>query len=96
MYADLFDSGDPLESYKLLQGISNRSLIADRALWSLSRKAAEPPAVADTGGVLSHCAIVAREYGIPAVLGTGRATAVLQDGQLLEVDGDAGEVRILE
>ena len=51
--------------------------------------------VADTGGVLSHCAIVAREYGIPAVLGTGRATAVIQDGQQLEVDGDSGEVRII-
>ena len=52
--------------------------------------------VTDIGGILAHGSIVAREYGIPAVLGTGRATAVLQDGQLLEVDGDAGEVRILE
>lgn len=51
--------------------------------------------VTDTGGILSHCAIVAREYNIPAVLGTGRATAVIQDGQVVEVDGDAGLVRLL-
>ena len=52
--------------------------------------------VTDTGGVLSHCAVVAREYRIPAVVGTGEATKVLKDGQLLEVDGDAGVVRIVE
>jgi phosphoenolpyruvate synthase/pyruvate phosphate dikinase len=52
--------------------------------------------VTDTGGVLSHCAVVAREYRIPAVVGTGEATKVIKDGQLLEVDGDAGVVRIIE
>ena len=52
--------------------------------------------VTDIGGVLSHCAIVAREYRIPAVVGTGRATKTFQDGQLLEVDGDAGVVRRLD
>jgi pyruvate,water dikinase len=51
--------------------------------------------VTDAGGVLSHCAVVAREYRVPAVVGTGRATAVIQDGDLLEVDGDAGLVRII-
>ncbi len=51
--------------------------------------------VTDTGGVLSHCAIVAREYRIPAVVGVGTATALIRDGQLLEVDGSAGTVRIL-
>ena len=51
--------------------------------------------VTDTGGVLSHCAVVAREYGIPAVVGTGIATAVIADGQTIEVDGDAGVVRIV-
>ena len=49
--------------------------------------------VTDTGGVLSHCAVVAREYGIPAVVGTGMATKVIADGQTIEVDGDAGIVR---
>jgi pyruvate,water dikinase len=51
--------------------------------------------VTDTGGILSHCAVVAREYRIPAVVGTGRATAVIRDGQVVEVDGNSGTVRIL-
>ncbi len=51
--------------------------------------------VTDTG-ILSHCAVVAREYRIPAVVGTGEATKVIRDGQLLEVDGEAGVVRIVE
>ncbi len=51
--------------------------------------------VTDTGGILSHCAVVAREYMIPAVVGVGMATAVIQDGQMLEVDGTAGTVRII-
>ncbi|NUP61659.1 MAG: phosphoenolpyruvate synthase [Nonomuraea sp.] len=48
--------------------------------------------VVDTGGVASHAAIVAREYGIPAVMGTGRGTSVLADGQLVTVNGGAGTV----
>lgn len=48
--------------------------------------------VADTGAALSHAAIVAREYGIPAVLGVGLATAQLRDGDTVRVDGDRGEV----
>jgi rifampicin phosphotransferase len=51
--------------------------------------------VTDTGGALSHCAIVAREYAIPAAVGTMRGTAVIKDGDRIEVDGDAGTVRIL-
>jgi len=51
--------------------------------------------VTDTGGILSHAAVVAREYMIPAVLGTKRATAAIRDGQLVEVDGDEGVVRVL-
>ena len=51
--------------------------------------------VTDTGGVLSHCAVVAREYGIPAVVGAGTATNVIADGDVVEVDGDAGTVRIV-
>ena len=48
--------------------------------------------VTDTGGVLAHGAIVAREYAIPAVMGTKIGTAVIQDGQRITVDGDTGEV----
>lgn len=50
--------------------------------------------VCDTGGPLSHAAIVAREYGIPAVLGTKNATAVLKNKDLVMVDGFKGIVRI--
>ncbi len=51
--------------------------------------------VTDTGGVLCHSAVVAREYHIPAVVGTDYATATFHDGQLLEVDGNAGTVRVV-
>lgn len=51
--------------------------------------------VTDTGGILSHCAVVAREYAIPAVVGVGIATDKIVDGQWLEVDGAAGIVRML-
>jgi pyruvate,water dikinase len=51
--------------------------------------------VTDFGGVLSHCAVVAREFGIPAVVGTGSATTTLHDGQLIEVNGDQGIVRVI-
>ncbi|WP_461174141.1 PEP-utilizing enzyme [Arthrobacter sp. Z1-9] len=50
--------------------------------------------VTDVGGPLSHSSIVAREYGIPAVLGTGVATQRLATGQQILVDGDAGTVTI--
>jgi pyruvate,water dikinase len=48
--------------------------------------------VVDSGGPASHAAIVAREYGIPAIMGTGTATGVLTDGQLVTVDGGTGRV----
>ncbi len=51
--------------------------------------------VTDTGGILSHPAIIAREYGIPAVVATGNATQLIRDGQQVLVDGDAGIVRVL-
>lgn len=51
--------------------------------------------VTDAGGLLSHGAVVSREYRIPAVVGTGSATRSLRDGQMVEVDGDHGTVTIL-
>ena len=51
--------------------------------------------VTDRGGTLSHSAIVAREYGIPAVVGSRDATRIIPDGARLHVDGDAGEARVL-
>ena len=51
--------------------------------------------VTDSGGLLSHSAIVAREYGIPGVVGTRDATDLIADGARVRVDGDAGEVTVL-
>jgi rifampicin phosphotransferase len=51
--------------------------------------------VTDSGGLLSHSAIVAREYGIPGVVGTRDATERIPDGARVRVDGDAGEVTVL-
>ena len=52
--------------------------------------------VTDVGGPLSHSSIVAREYAIPAVLGTGVATSRIHSGQSVRVDGDAGTVTLLD
>jgi len=51
--------------------------------------------VTDAGGLLSHAAIVSREYGIPGVVGTREATGLIPDGTQVRVDGDAGEVTVL-
>ena len=51
--------------------------------------------VTDLGGILTHGSIVAREYGIPAVLGTGIATERIKHGQMIGIDGDAGLVTLL-
>ncbi len=50
--------------------------------------------VTDVGGPLSHSSIVAREYGIPAVLGTGVATERIRGGKHITVDGDSGIVTL--
>ena len=52
-------------------------------------------AVSDIGGSMSHAAIVAREYGMPAVVGTGDATKRISTGQRVRVDGDRGIVQVL-
>jgi pyruvate,water dikinase len=51
--------------------------------------------ITNTGGVLSHAAVVAREFGLPAVVGTGDATTRIADGRMVEIDGLAGTVRLL-
>jgi pyruvate,water dikinase len=53
-------------------------------------------AVSDIGGIMCHAAIVSREYGLPAVVGTGFGTSTIKTGQLIRVDGDAGTVTILD
>jgi rifampicin phosphotransferase len=51
--------------------------------------------VTDRGGTLSHAAVVAREYGIPAVVGTGNATELIGDGVRVRIDGASGTVEVL-
>ena len=50
--------------------------------------------VTDVGGVMSHAAIVCREYGMPAVVGTGHATKIIQTGMMIRVDGSTGAISI--
>jgi phenol phosphorylase subunit alpha len=52
-------------------------------------------AVTDVGGVMCHAAIVCREYGLPAIVGTGSATSMLKTGQRIKLDGSTGEIDIL-
>ena len=52
--------------------------------------------VTDTGGSLYHAAVLAREYHLPAVVGAHTATAQLQTGQWVEVDGLSGRIRVLD
>jgi len=50
--------------------------------------------VTDTGGPLSHCSIIAREFGIPAVMGVQTATKRITEGQMITVDGGEGVIRL--
>ncbi|MEK7188340.1 MAG: PEP-utilizing enzyme, partial [Patescibacteria group bacterium] len=52
--------------------------------------------ITDEGGILSHAAIVSREFGVPCIIGTGNATALLKDGDVVEVDANNGIVRLIE
>jgi len=52
--------------------------------------------VTDVGGVMSHAAIVCREYGMPAIVGTGSATKIITSGQRLQVNGSTGEIKLLD
>lgn len=52
--------------------------------------------VTDSGGLLCHAAVIAREYGISAVVGTGHATTTIPDGATVEVNPVAGSVRVLD
>ena len=62
------------------------------ARWLVVRLAA---LVTETGGILSHAAVVAREYRIPAVVGADGATRAIADGVRVRVDGTTGEVTVL-
>lgn len=73
-------------------------LVTDYTLYTLPSRtllfARTATPVTDSGGVLTHSAVVAREYGKPAVVGTGTATAAIRHGPVTEVDGTAGRARM--
>lgn len=49
----------------------------------------------EVGGLMTHGAVVAREYGLPAVVGVEQATRLIREGQRIRVDGSAGTVEVL-
>ena len=81
----------PKEFYKMQKGDVLVCHLTDPEWTPLFKLASA--VVADTGSALSHAAIVAREFAIPAVLGVGFATTKFKDGDLITVDGNTGEVR---
>ncbi|MGI5064507.1 PEP/pyruvate-binding domain-containing protein [Treponema putidum] len=81
----------PKEFYKMQKGDVLVCRLTDPEWTPLFKLASA--VVADTGSALSHAAIVAREFAIPAVLGVGFATARFKDGDMITVDGNKGEVR---
>jgi pyruvate,water dikinase len=52
--------------------------------------------VTEVGGLLSHAAVIGREYGIPAILNLNQATKLIHEGDLIKINGKTGEVEILE
>ncbi len=84
----------PEEFYKMQKGDILVCPYTDPEWTPLFRLAAG--VIADTGASLSHAAIVAREYGIPAVLGVGYATVKLSDGDMVAVNGTTGEASKVE
>ena len=81
----------PKEFYKMKKGDILVCHLTDPEWTPLFKLASA--VVADTGSALSHAAIVAREYNIPAVLGVGFATTKFKDGDIIQVDGNTGEVK---
>lgn len=84
----------PEEFYKLKKGDILICPLTDPE-WTPLFKVASA-VVSDTGGALSHAAIVAREYNVPAVLGVGNATLKFKDGNKVCVDGSKGEVFLVD
>lgn len=81
----------PKEFYKMKKGDILVCHFTDPEWTPLFKMASA--VVADTGSALSHAAIVAREYNIPAVLGVGFATTKFKDGDTIQVNGNIGEVK---
>ena len=87
----------PMSKYAVVAGLEKGDVLVTRAT-SAYFNVVLPllgAIVTDRGGQLSHAAIVAREYGIPGIVGTKEATTTIPDGARVRVDGEKGEVTIL-
>ena len=82
---------DPSESYKIKRGNILVVEMTDPLYMHAVMKAGG--IITNIGGVLSHAAIVSRELNIPCIVGTGNATKVLKDNQLIILDATKGQVR---
>ncbi|MEO5377306.1 MAG: PEP-utilizing enzyme [Magnetococcus sp. DMHC-6] len=85
---------DASEFYKLKPGDILIAHNTDPGWTSLFLSAAG--VVVEMGGILNHCAIIAREYGVPAVVGVSKVTQRIRDGQWVRVNGESGVVEVLE
>lgn len=94
--AIVFSYKHPEEHTKKIQNMKGGEIIVSEMtrpnLVMACRKAAA--IVTDEGGALCHAAIIAREFDIPCIVGTGSATRMIKDGDMLDVDGNKGTVRI--
>lgn len=84
----------------LVTGLSSPDHAGDQSVFPTRTDASVPvedaaAIVIDDGGLLSHAAMISREYGIPCVVGTERATKTLVDGQVVEVDATKGQGRVI-
>jgi phosphohistidine swiveling domain-containing protein len=52
--------------------------------------------ITEVGGLLSHAAVIGREYGIPAILNVNGATKLIKDGSLIRINGKTGVIEVLE
>jgi len=85
---------EPSEAIKKFQGDDILVVPSTDPSWTVYMLKAKA-IVTNTGGILSHAAIVSRELGIPCVVGTGDATSKLKDGQRISVDGSKGVVCVI-
>ena len=90
-----------LITFSIFDSYADLAALGDKALLLSAISPAWTPlfaiasaVVTDIGGPLSHSSIVAREYGIPAVMATGVATRLIHTGQMITVDGSAGTVAL--
>lgn len=88
---------DPEETKKFRESFDGEILVTAMTQPNVVDIAGKAKAIiTDEGGMLCHAAIISREFGIPCIVGTHKATEVLKDGMEVEVDADSGVVKILK